>query len=148
MIVMASLALCAALIGLIAHINVFYHSWQNPAVSPLWAQYLGHLHMNFALAPFIAFLLYLVAIRDARGDCGAKLLTAPLVILLGEASYSLYLLHPIALRIVPLENSLPHIEFRLACAVILASAMAVGGYQLIEAPCRRYLRRFFRDRSG
>ncbi len=144
MIALASLALCAAFIGLVAHLSV-YHSWPNPAVSPLWAQYFGHLHMNFALAPFIAFLIYLVAIRDARDDGGAKLLTAPLVILLGEASYSLYLLHPIALRIVPLENGALNIEFRLICAVIVAFALAIGGYQLIEVPCRRYLRRFFRD---
>jgi exopolysaccharide production protein ExoZ len=68
------------------------------------------------------------------------------ILLLGDASYSLYLLHPYAIEAIdrlvyPLSSAWMGVTLTLvACA--LAGALAVIGYKAVEAPSNRYLRRW------
>ena len=95
--------------------------------------------MNFGLAPFIALLIFLVAVRDARGAHGMFLAWPP-ILLLGEASYSIYLLHPITLGYVP--SFWGYMPVKLAAGILFTLAISVLSYAIIEAPSRRFLRRW------
>jgi len=64
----------------------------------------------------------------------------PFLILLGDASYSLYLLH--SLVITRVFDSVPGLSWSLRVAISLAAAIAisVAAYRLVEEPARRFLR--------
>ncbi|WP_174298550.1 acyltransferase family protein [Sphingomonas bacterium] len=70
------------------------------------------------------------------------------VLLLGAASYSLYLLHPIALgQLLQLPARPAPVSWALCAAAVVAIAMlAVAFHLLVEAPIVRGLRALLRDR--
>ncbi len=95
---------------------------------------------HLVLKGFLAVVLLLVLVRlDGNVAWPAWLL------LLGDASYSLYLLHPYAIEVVdrlihPLSSS-PLGVVLTAIAFGLAMGIAIASYKVIEAPSSRVLRR-------
>lgn len=120
-----------------------YPGWYKPE-TPFFIRYIAHLHMNFGFAPLFGALILLLAVRDLRGDSAGTLLTCKPFVLLGEASYSLYLVHIISLRIVPIAQDYPNLWFRLLCGIAITFALAIGTYTMIEVPARRWLRKVLR----
>jgi exopolysaccharide production protein ExoZ len=103
--------------------------------APSW--FAAHL----VIKGFLAIVLMLMLIR-----LDGLVAWPAWILLLGDASYSLYLLHPYAIEAIdrlvhPLSSTWMGITLTLfACA--LAGALAVIGYKIVEAPSNRYLRRW------
>jgi peptidoglycan/LPS O-acetylase OafA/YrhL len=114
------------------------------ALAPIrWEGLLG-LRICFGFAPAVALLIFCCA---RYRNSAVLALSTPLLVLGGETSYSLYLLH------YPLINAFAHvvrpisdrgIEIAnvLTCVLMMASAMglALVSWRLIEIPTRRWLR--------
>jgi len=116
-----------------------YKDWLHPP-TPLLMRFFLHMHLNFGFAILFAGLILLLAVRDLRGESTGKMLVSRSFLLLGNASYSLYLTHVIALRIVPIAQDMPHLWFRLLSGLIITLIFAVGSYMIIEVPMRRWIR--------
>jgi peptidoglycan/LPS O-acetylase OafA/YrhL len=75
----------------------------------------------------------------------ARFLSWRAMIIGGECSYSVYLLHPFLMRIALIGASdvvsVPEFVLRLCLFVAVTTAVAWGAYSLIEAPSRAWLRR-------
>jgi peptidoglycan/LPS O-acetylase OafA/YrhL len=105
---------------------------------------------NFALAPSVALLVFCAA--RYRG-AASRLLTSRPAIALGEASYSIYLVHSIVLiSAVKLTGSAVHGTAYnvLKLIVLMATVVAISLllYAYYEAPARRWLRRRGSKRSA
>jgi peptidoglycan/LPS O-acetylase OafA/YrhL len=78
----------------------------------------------------------------------ARFLSWRAMIIGGECSYSVYLLHPFLMRIAMVGASdvvsVPEFAARLCLFVAVTTAIAWGAYCLIEAPSRAWLRRALR----
>jgi peptidoglycan/LPS O-acetylase OafA/YrhL len=101
------------------------------------------MNMNFALAPSAALLIFCGARYD---NAVIRLLTSTPAILLGEASYSIYLVHEFVLAsAVKLTGSAQHtlgydlVKLVLLFAIVLL--ISLGLYAYYEAPARKWLRR-------
>jgi peptidoglycan/LPS O-acetylase OafA/YrhL len=99
-------------------------------------------NMNFALAPTAALLIFCGARYDSPA---ARLLTSRPAIVLGEASYSIYLVHPVVLvSALKLTGSAVHgivydlVKLMLLIAAILLTSLILYAYY--EAPARSWLR--------
>lgn len=142
-VIAAFIYVCVTLIALmfVAYLYVFQlnPAWSSPDAS-VWVRFFGHLHMNFGFAPLFAALIMLLAVRDLRGDSEGKWMACSQMIFLGEISYSLYLIHPISIRLVPISMDMPQLWFRLFCGIFLTIALAIGTYTLIEKPGRKWIR--------
>ncbi len=75
----------------------------------------------------------------------ARFLSWRAMIIGGECSYSVYLLHPFLMRIAMVGTSdivtVPEFVLRLCLFVAVTTAVAWGAYSLVEAPSRAWLRR-------
>jgi peptidoglycan/LPS O-acetylase OafA/YrhL len=88
------------------------------------------------LSPAFAALIYGIALQPRW----ASFLAAPFLVLLGDASYSLYLLHSIVIsRAFDAMSYLPP-EIRVAASLATAIGAALLCYDLIEQPARKLLR--------
>jgi peptidoglycan/LPS O-acetylase OafA/YrhL len=101
------------------------------------------MNMNFALAPTTALLIFCGA---RYKNIGSRMLGVRPVLLLGGASYSIYLVHDVVLGIaVKLTGSAKHsfvydsVKLALLLAVVLAISLAL--YTYYEAPARKWLRK-------
>ena len=101
------------------------------------------MNMNFALAPSVALLVFCAA--RYRG-AASRLLTSRPAIALGEASYSIYLVHSIVLiSAVKLTGSAVHgtaynvVKLIVLMAIVVAISLLLYAYY--EAPARQWLRR-------
>jgi peptidoglycan/LPS O-acetylase OafA/YrhL len=100
------------------------------------------MNMNFALAPAAALLIFCGARYDSAAS---RLLTSRPAIGLGEASYSIYLVHPVVLvTAVKLTGSAVHgIVYDLVKLLFLIAAILLISlilYACYEAPARKWLR--------
>ncbi len=99
------------------------------------------MNLNFALAPSVALLIFCVA--RYRNMASQMLMTRP-VIVLGDASYSIYLVHFGVLTYVALiARSADGVVFdlaRLAIAVTLIILISILLYRHYEYPARKWLR--------
>jgi peptidoglycan/LPS O-acetylase OafA/YrhL len=110
-----------------------------------WHRVLQGLHMNFGFAPFLAVLIFCCArYRNAI----VRLLAAPAVVLCGEASYSLYLLHLVVIHAFGYEASgISSLRGALIATVQLGVVIATSvglslvTWSVIEVPARRWIRR-------
>lgn len=105
------------------------------AVGANWASYLGHA----GAAPAFALLLFVFA--SQRGAI-SKLFTHRLAVILGEISFSVYLLHQIMIRWIVSHRALwdgvsETLIYAAFWAVLLASSLFA--WRFIEAPARRAL---------
>jgi peptidoglycan/LPS O-acetylase OafA/YrhL len=101
------------------------------------------MNMNFALAPSVALLVFCAA--RYRG-AASRLLTSRPAIALGEASYSIYLVHSIVLiSAVKLTGNVVHgtaynvVKLIVLMAIVVAISLLLYAYY--EAPARTWLRR-------
>jgi len=105
--------------------------------------YLYHLDNNFMCAPAFAFVMFYVSRYDSRLS---RALSLPIIIALGDMSYSVYLLHTWTFSVFfhhPVElNLLWGIDaiLRIAAAIGLTTVTAYATYRLIEVPSRGWLR--------
>jgi peptidoglycan/LPS O-acetylase OafA/YrhL len=88
------------------------------------------------LSPAFAAIIFGVA-QQPRWT---RLLALPLLTLLGEASYSLYLLHSFVMTSVYDDTAYLSHGVRVAVCVAAAIAASLVSYKLIEEPARRFLR--------
>ena len=88
------------------------------------------------LSPAFAAIIY----GAAQQPRWTAFLAAPFLVLLGDASYSLYLLH--SLLITRVFDSFPHFAWsaRVALSLFAAIAASILAYRLVEQPARRLLR--------
>jgi len=104
----------------------------------------------------IVFTLFgLVYVLARLGDRPHRCWVAKPLVYLGEVSYSLYMTHTLAQKV--LYRVLPSSRFessdwviRTAVAAAYAAAIVaccLASYYLVERPCRRWFRRRLRDRD-
>jgi peptidoglycan/LPS O-acetylase OafA/YrhL len=109
------------------------------------AIYVDLFKLNFGCAIAIAVLIFCVSRYRSSGV--AAVLSAPLMVLLGDLSYSIYTVHTWTLRIfgrpqmafqygVELEAA-----FRIVLAIALTIILSSATYRLIEVPARAWLRK-------
>jgi len=108
------------------------------------------MNMNFALAPSVALLVFCAARYQSAAS---RLLTSRPALALGEASYSIYLVHSIVLiSAVKLTGSVVHgtaynvVELIVLMAIVVAISLLLYAYY--EAPARSWLRRRWGRRSA
>lgn len=129
-------------IGALIAIGVLFFVFSAPRLPFL----ITALRFNFGFAPFLATLIFSCA-RYQNGIVRA--LSSSRIVLAGEASYSIYLFHMVALDAFRYETA-AITDSQIWIATILQAAVAwtatVGGtlvlWSLIEMPARRALRRW------
>jgi peptidoglycan/LPS O-acetylase OafA/YrhL len=143
----ANLVLCVALLTLailgLLYLNVFDIARVN-ALGGLLYTYVNHLYLNFLCAPTIAFIMFYVARYDSWFT---RMMSLPFLIVLGDTSYSIYLLHTWTLR--PFLREPSPLDLASGLDAILRISLAIGltlgtayvTYRLIEVPSRTWLRR-------
>lgn len=98
--------------------------------------------LTFTCPPLFAVLVYSLA--TDKGPL-ARVLNRPVFQLLGERSYSIYMMHPIVLTLIaPVQKKLPGAAASgvLMCVYVLVTVWVAGyTYRLVEAPCRDYFNR-------
>jgi len=116
----------------------------TPNLLPSWARFLPDSAMNFGFAPFLAVIIFCCA---RYVFWLSRWLSRPWLILCGEASYALYLLHVIVIAAFRFESpkvttvrtlvgSLAQWLFVLAVCV----GVSILVYRVIELPARRSIR--------
>jgi peptidoglycan/LPS O-acetylase OafA/YrhL len=117
-------------------------------------EFFHKLHWNFALAPSAAIIIF-CAVRYVGPV--ARLLTIRPVLALGEASYSIYLLHFFVLIIAARlsAEALPATPANVAFAVtklivlvVFILLISLASFAYFEAPARAWLRGLMRAPSG
>jgi peptidoglycan/LPS O-acetylase OafA/YrhL len=104
------------------------------------------LHMNFGFAPLMAAIIFCCARYDTPI---VRFLSADLIVLAGEASYSIYLSHMLVINAFRYEVP-PVADPQIWMAVIPQIALTLGAtiglslvlWRLIEMPARRVVRRW------
>jgi peptidoglycan/LPS O-acetylase OafA/YrhL len=137
------LLLIATLVG----IGWLYQAMFGPPYSAPPFRFVTFLHMSFGFAPLVAVMIYCCA--RYRTWLSAAL-SVPLVVLCGEVSYSVYLLHVVvihafSLAAIPVTSAFAE-AFDLACmalALLVTVGISFGSYSLWESPMRRLIRRAF-----
>jgi peptidoglycan/LPS O-acetylase OafA/YrhL len=135
------IVLNAALVFLLAFalVNLF------KPFGPVVAKYVEALKLNFGCAVGIAALIFCVS--RYRSSTVALMLSTPLMVLLGDLSFSIYAVHTYTLRIferpsmdfrygVELEAA-----FRIVLAVALTLILSTATFRLIEVPARAWVRK-------
>lgn len=118
------------------------------------------MHMNFGFAPFLGILIFCCArYRNAI----VRLLAAPALVLCGEASYSLYLLHLVVIGAFGLQASMlgslrVHalgyedsvigslrdalmLTVQMGVVIAISVGLSLVAWSVIEVPARRWIRR-------
>lgn len=109
------------------------------------AVYVSLLKQNFGCAVGLAVLIFCVS--RYRSSAVASMLSTPLMVRLGDLSFSIYCVHTWTLRIferptmefrygVELEAA-----FRIALAIALTIILSSATFRLIEVPARAWLRK-------
>jgi peptidoglycan/LPS O-acetylase OafA/YrhL len=106
------------------------------------------MNMNFALAPSAALLVFCAA---RYRNVASRILNSRLAIVLGDASYSIYLLHfGVLIAVVELGGSAVHgvvfdtVKLILVMAAIILISILL--YSYYEAPARKWLRQRWRNK--
>ncbi|MBI2707530.1 MAG: acyltransferase [Proteobacteria bacterium] len=96
-------------------------------------------HYNWGLSPALTIIIFCCARYQ---NAFSQFMATPIFVKLGDASYSLYLLHAlvfsIALRFGFVSSFSPPLKF--VVLVFSALVASVASYHIIEVPCRSFLR--------
>jgi len=131
----------AALVFLVAFALVYLFRPFGPEA----AKYTELLKLNFGCAVPIAALIFCVS--RYRSSTVALMLSTPLMVLLGDLSFSIYAVHTWTLRIFerpPMDFGYGlelEAAFRVVMAVALTLILSSATYRLIEVPARARLRK-------
>jgi hypothetical protein len=113
-------------------------------LQPGWGDFAVWIEISVRLVEVICFSVILVA---ASRYGHARWLSSRPMIVGGECSYSIYLLHPFLIRLAMIGKSdapgAVELVLRLGLFVMIATAIAWITYMLIEAPARTWLRKAF-----
>jgi peptidoglycan/LPS O-acetylase OafA/YrhL len=138
---MANVALALALVTL-GFFGVSYLGFVSYGELDAYVQFLA---LNFLCAPLIGFVLFYLGRYDTAFT---RFMSSPLLVLLGDTSYSMYLIHTWTLRLftrppAPAVNWFWIIEamLRATCGIALTLIVSYGTYKIIEVPSRAWLRR-------
>ncbi len=110
-----------------------------------WA-FLGRLSLNFALAPSVALIIFCAARYE---NSISRILGDRRLVALGEASYSIYLVHFLIFLLISnhlgqvLPVTLPNVIFfsvRFLFALAIVILIALGLHSFLEVPARSWLR--------
>jgi peptidoglycan/LPS O-acetylase OafA/YrhL len=93
---------------------------------------------SFGFAPGAAAVMFYFAYFRSRA---AVLVETPIMLVLGEASYSIYMLHGFVLWYVMKQSPYLPSVLRIAIAWGLLFVLAIVVYRWFEAPLRRFIRR-------
>lgn len=116
----------------------------NTIEIPALSDYVQHLENSFLCAPPVAVILFCVARYETWF---ARFLSLPWLIVLGEMSYSIYLVHTWTLRLFihPVRPliwpQIVDVILCISCGIALTILLSYGTYNLIERPGRIWLRR-------
>jgi peptidoglycan/LPS O-acetylase OafA/YrhL len=103
-----------------------------------WLGFLHFLHRSYLFVPAICAII----LASALGNCSAsRLLGTSALVALGEASYSLYLCHSWAWVITHVDPIARFPFVRLTFMLVIACAIAVGMFKVVERPAKQMLRR-------
>jgi peptidoglycan/LPS O-acetylase OafA/YrhL len=111
---------------------------------PVVDGYVQHLQSSFLCGPPVAVILFCSA---RYKSWFSRFVSLPWLVLLGEMSYSIYLVHTWTLRLFVHD---PRVMTRLqildatlcvVCGIALTILVSYGTYHIIEMPARRWLRR-------
>ena len=113
-------------------------------LQPRFASWAFSIEIAVRLIEIAGFSIIFVA---ASRYGHARWLSSRAMIVGGECSYSMYLLHPFLIRLAMIgkaeEPGVAEFMLRLGLFVAIATAVAWISYMLIEVPSRRWLRRAF-----
>jgi peptidoglycan/LPS O-acetylase OafA/YrhL len=138
----ANLGLIVSLASLASAGALYLGAGGLPAVN----LYVRHLALNFLCAPAISFVLFYVG---RYSTAFTRFLSSPVLVALGDTSYSIYLIHTWTLRVfihpAPVLNWIWAIDaaLRVLFGIAFTLLAAYATYQLIEVPSRFWLRRKF-----
>jgi peptidoglycan/LPS O-acetylase OafA/YrhL len=112
------------------------------ALLPLAPDQISAFRMCFGLAPACALLIFCCARYD---NAITRALSAPKILLCGEASYSLYLLHPMVIEAFRFESADSAISpwllvgnvLHLILTLLAAVGLSLVTWQIIEVPARK-----------
>jgi peptidoglycan/LPS O-acetylase OafA/YrhL len=104
------------------------------------------MYMNFGLAPSAALLVFCAARYD---NAVSRALTSRLALVLGDASYSIYLTHFLMLMVTVkligmTVHSIVFDSVALTLSTVAILVVSVLLYTFYESPARRWLRRLWR----
>lgn len=134
------LGLSLLALGIISIPTISYLTYSS--ASP----FLHSLRSNYALAPSVALIIFTSARYPSPV---AQLLNSRPFVALGEASYSIYMLHFLIItavasatgQVIPLAFwPVIYAIVRFICSVALVMLVALGSYTFLEVPSRKFLR--------
>lgn len=113
-----------------------------------WSAPAGAAHSVFLRVASTAALCYVVFyLARYPASVLTRVTSSPAMVTMGEASYSIYLLHPLIISLLPhavyTEMTVPLLAWSLAhvlAVAIITIVISLGTYRLIEDPARRWLR--------
>ena len=106
------------------------------------------MYMNFALAPSAALLIFCAA---RYRNVLSRLLTSRPALLLGDASYSIYLTHFLVLMVdfmlfgAPAQRGTAFNVAVLSATIVSTLVLSIALYAYYEAPARKWLRELWRS---
>jgi hypothetical protein len=136
----ANLVLLAALVTL----ALFGALYQGTIRAGMVNLYINHLALNFLCAPAIAVVMFYVGRYNTSFT---RFLSSPMLVALGDTSYSIYLVHTWTLRLfnhpAPAWSWIWGLDavFRILVAIALTLVVSYATYHLVEVPGRVWLRR-------
>ncbi len=135
------LAVTSALIVATAALHYVFFGMESH--SP-WHHLFAATHMNIGFAPLLGGIIFCCA---RYKNYFTRILNQPKIVLCGEASYSIYMLHFVVINAFRYESPVitaPSVaigSFLMLGAVIMATlGIAIVSWTLIEMPARRFIR--------
>lgn len=133
--------MAAALAGMFGFAYLYMAEPFGPAAAP----YIELVKLNFGCAVPIALLIFCVS--RYRSSAVAVCLSTPLMVLLGDLSYSIYTVHTWTLRIFERPQMTfsygfaLEAAFRIALGIAMTIILSSATYALIEVPARAWVRK-------
>jgi peptidoglycan/LPS O-acetylase OafA/YrhL len=129
----------------LAYLLAFAYLYMVEPFGPAVAEYVELLKLNFGCAVPIAVLIFCVS--RYRSSEVAAILSAPLMVMLGDLSYSIYTVHTWTLRIFERPTMTFSLGvgleavFRIVVALLFTVIVSFATYTLIEVPARAWGRK-------
>jgi peptidoglycan/LPS O-acetylase OafA/YrhL len=133
------------LMGSLVFLGAFALTYRFAPFGPVVQIYVELLKLNFVCAVAIAAVIFCVS--RYRSSAFALILSTPLMVSLGDLSYSIYTVHTWTLRIFERPQMTFttargwEAVFRIVLAIALTIILSTATYRFIEVPARAWLRK-------